>query len=233
LIAVVVTVAGCVPPGPGAPPDVTEVQRTFDRDLDGFADALDPAPDDRNIPADLGSPEAILANPYVAKALAEARSRGLTFEPRTELDSSFDVSGTYAFSATGTNFLMTSDHTGEGRRVAAGTATYTRQAAGLYRALKDQHAAEGDLESAGVIHLRGTSAGFTAYGTGEQTCSNGSPSFSAGIMTGSVDPISGDLVNVVNLSVVVAVMGEGHCNLPGGDHPGGWQVVTGLRLRKN
>ena len=45
------------------------LNRIIDSDGDGFHDAIDPAPNDVNTPADLSSPEKILAHPKVKKPL--------------------------------------------------------------------------------------------------------------------------------------------------------------------
>ena len=53
------------------------LNRIIDSDGDGFHDAIDPAPNDVNTPADLSSPEKILAHPKVKKALKIAKTHGL------------------------------------------------------------------------------------------------------------------------------------------------------------
>ena len=53
-----------------------------DSDGDGFHDGIDPAPKDASNPGDFSSPEKILANPKVKKALAIAKSHGVNMSPQ-------------------------------------------------------------------------------------------------------------------------------------------------------
>ena len=53
-----------------------------DSDGDGFHDGIDPAYKDASNPGDFSSPEKILANPKVKKALAEAKAHGVDIAPQ-------------------------------------------------------------------------------------------------------------------------------------------------------
>ena len=56
----------------------------LDTDGDGFADAIDPAPNDASNPGDFSSPEAIMANAHVKTALAAASKAGFEVAVHTE-----------------------------------------------------------------------------------------------------------------------------------------------------
>ncbi len=212
-------------PGNAVDEDVAvSAQRRVDRDLDGFVDGIDPAPGNPDWPADVGDPEAIMANPLVVQALADARARGLIIDPTAE-PPTFNIAGRYAWERDMASFLLTSDATDEGESVAPGEFSLTWIAPGLYRLSEGHQTEEQSLENRGLIHLRGDPGHFTLYAADRSECGTGRPRYSVSIRDAALDARTGDLIGYVALNVMVAAGGGPVCDIPGGDEPGGWQVV--------
>ena len=58
------------------------IHNLSDSDGDGFIDVADPAPNDASNPGDFSTPEKILANPKVKKALDIAKAHGVDLNPK-------------------------------------------------------------------------------------------------------------------------------------------------------
>lgn len=219
------------PGNPADEDDALSAQERIDRDLDGFVDTIDPAPRDPGVPADVGSPEAILANSWVIQALAEARRQGLILEPTTE-PATFNIAGRYAWEPESARFLLTSDGTDEGEEVAPGGFTLTWAAPGLYRLDESHETEETSLANQGLVHLRGAPEHFTLYVVNRSDCPTGRARYSVSIRDAAIESRSGDMVGYVALNILLATEGRPVCNIPGGDEPGGWQVVVIDRLER-
>lgn len=202
-------------------------QAISDRDLDGFAHAIDPAPDDAAVPAPLGSPEAILAHPLVIAALAEAEARGIEFTIDTALDPTFDIAGSYSWDWRGSEFLASDDRSYEGAEVAAGTQRLQRVTPGLYRSTHGTNAEEDhQLSGASTVYVRGSASHYTAYGVNRALCDYAHPAYAAALTIGSVDSATGDLIDSITLVVNVYADGYPHCGKVGSQVPGAWYVYA-------
>lgn len=206
----------------------------IDRDLDGFDDGIDPAPDDPTVPAAAGSPEAILAHPMVARALAEAEARGLILGPNLTVNPDLELAETYAWLADETRFFLTSNTECEGCRVATGEVSFKKLDTGLYQSQTDHpYAASGAYGGDSMVYVRGAGSQVTVYSVGRHGCDGTDLGYSVSIATALLDRTTREMRDHVKLSVVVAVESGAACGIPGGVEPGAWQVTVKNRLAPN
>jgi hypothetical protein len=224
-------VGGCPAVG-SQPADALDAQRAIDGDRDGFPDERDPAPDDPTNPADLGSPEKILSHPLVTAAIDAVNAAGYTLDLQTAVDASFKLDGAWRWDGNAGVFLRTSSGSHAGAAIAAGTVTYAYVAPGLYReAFNQPQTSTGAIDAhGGITYIRGNADGFTVYSVGRVDGATAADyQCGAKIVSGRLDRATGDLVDLQNLYVIIAVSGAPRGG-PAGDQPGGWLLARYSRM---
>ena len=184
-----------------------------DDDNDGFADVDDPDPLDPDNPGDFSNPEVILANQDVQMALDEFDALGFGFTPSLELEPP-NIAGTYRREVGAGDFIATSNGVNVGGGLAGAEFTITDLGA-LQIATEGFIFDSGDtvianFGSSGTF-IRGSGNDYTIYSTSSTTCTEAGSDFtlfSVDIETGSVEPETGDLINVTGFSLTVATTGE-------------------------
>ena len=184
-----------------------------DDDNDGFADVDDPDPLDPDNPGDFSSPQVILADEGVQTALDEFRDLGFDFAPSLELDPP-SIAGKYRVESGLDEFIATSNGVDVGRPILGQEFTYT-DLGELKIALEGfSFTSDGTIiinfESTGVF-VRGSGNDYTLYLTGSATCIEAGSdftTFAVRITTGSVEPETGDLINIRSFGLTIATSGE-------------------------
>jgi hypothetical protein len=189
-----------------------------DDDGDGFPDAEDPDPFDPDNPGDFSSPEAILASAPIQDAIEAIEALGFEFNPSLAL-SPPNVSGRYRVEPLTSSVLATSSGTGIGSALGGVEFTFISTEP-LLVATVDSFAFAPDgtvifdgrgAERGRGVPIRGGGNRFAIFGVGggSRCVLDGSDvrRFSVSILTGSIDPDSGDLVDQRSLSVTVATEG--------------------------
>jgi hypothetical protein len=183
-----------------------------DDDGDGFADVDDPAPLDSTRPGNFSTPEAILDDPTVQSALAEAEQDGIDIRADTGL-SPPDIGGYYDRSDLAGRFIATSSGTDIGRRLVGSEKRVEQDAnnrittAGVSYTLRKPVTfsfGEGSI-------IRGQGNQFTVYSRIKSTCTEAGSNydtFRVGVTSAEVDPSTGDIQNSRELFVTVDVDGE-------------------------
>ncbi|NND71624.1 MAG: hypothetical protein HKN43_08595 [Rhodothermales bacterium] len=183
-----------------------------DDDGDGFADANDAAPLDNTIPGDFSTPEAILSDPLLQRALSEASDAGVDILTEQGL-SPPDISGYYDLEDSAGVFIATSSGTDIGRRLV-----------GIEQRI-DQ-TPDNEISVASVSHtlgrpvffaivsgsvIRGEDNRITVYSRGKSTCTEAASDFTlfaVGIASSEFDVTTGNLLNTRRISVTVDTAGE-------------------------
>lgn len=205
-----------------------------DADNDGFLNEDDPAPLDAANPGDFSSPEAILADDRIATAIAEVQQAEVGFTPLTGNDPP-DLGGTYRAEEEAGFVLASSSHT-DLNASRAGTQSTFRPVRGETDVWKE----DGFEFASGMTTfafgrrttIRGSGQNFTLYSTSAGRCAQDSGDFTAYqilLRTGSIDPESGDMINVLELHITVATLGvpTQNCQLLGdNEFPGNWVVSS-------
>ena len=193
-----------------------------DSDGDGFNDLVDPAPNNASNPGDLSSPEKILANPKVKKALDIAKAHGVDIAPQL---------GTNPPKLTG---YYHKDY-GTGHTVASESGL--RNGAILYGAEKNVCSEESWYQEKTVeftgsnsekfhyehynAYLRGSGKQFTFYRNETYSCGGGGKGYGVYIFSASLDG-NGNQVNA--RSALVQISGPSNCEA--------WKVRTHDTLGK-
>ena len=206
-----------------------------DDDNDGFNDDVDPNPLDDSIPGDFSTPEAIINNPLMKKALRDARAEGIEIRTDQGLNPP-DITGYYdladlhgTFTATSNGVDVGNSLVGSESRITSKPGNFVDRASVAYTSLEPIAFGIGS----GSI-IRGEGNKFTIYSRGKGTCTEqGSDydTFYVGITSSTLDPSSGDILYSTNISVTVDTAGNltTACadRLAGeGEFTGGWSVIT-------
>lgn len=206
----------------------------LDDDGDGFPDVDDPAPKDPLVPGDFSTPEAILNNPIVKKALVAATAAG--FPVPTELGRNPpDLSGLRVVDELKGHFVATDDKTSLNSTL-VGSEKRTEVHGESIATYSVDYAAGKAISyaiSSGSL-LRGDGDRYTVYSRGKSKCTESSSdhaTYRIGISSGILDPTSGDTTNIISLSVTIADTGKltAACADRGAgttELPGGWSVYT-------
>ncbi len=184
----------------------------LDDDGDGFNDTDDPAPLDNTRPGDFSSPEAILSNPLVRKALDDAELAGIVIRTEQGL-SPPDISGYYVRPDALGTFTATSDGTEIGRRLVGAESRVTS-------------GADNFIDRVGVIYtgtaplgfgleqgslIRGEGNAYTMYTRSKSTCTELGASydrFLVGIVSATLDASMGDILDTTQMYVTIDTAGE-------------------------
>lgn len=210
-----------------------------DDDNDGFADVDDPDPLDPGNPGDFSSPQMILDDEGVQTALDEFRDLGFDFAPSLELDPP-SIARKYRREVGIGEFIATSNGADVGGAEVGAEFTIT-ELGNLQIAIEGFAFILGgeivfESESSGTF-IRGSGNDYTLYSTGSSTCTEAGSdytTFGIAISTGSVEPETGDLINVRGFGVTIATSGEltEVCALrivADVESVGGWSVVERSR----
>lgn len=183
-----------------------------DDDGDGFADKDDPAPLDKSVPGDFSTPAAILNNPLVKQAIDDVQALGYSV-PALTLMNPPDLSGYFIIDDRSSSFPLTSSGSGQGNPMAGiesrmeQSTNNTFENVGVIFTSEERVAF---LISSGSL-IRGKGNEFTLYARGELTCTDEGSDYSTyyiSISSGTLNPLTGDLENNLNLETTVAVRGE-------------------------
>jgi hypothetical protein len=183
-----------------------------DDDDDGFLDDDDPSPKDPKVPGDFSTPEKILADAHVTKALAALKDAGYDLKTHTET-SPPDISGYYRKAEYEGSFVANSGGGGVGRAIAGEEFHEVQTADGRYDSYSLSFSGS-QPTGFGVGRsriVRGTGNEFTIYSTARGVCTENTSNytlFSIGITSGSVDAATGDWVNVLGIGVTIGTTGE-------------------------
>ena len=183
-----------------------------DDDNDGFLDGDDPSPKDPNVPGDFSTPEKILADPRVVKALAALADAGYHLKTHTET-SPPDISGYYRKADGEGSFVANSGGGGVGQSITGEEFREILNADGRYDSYSVSFA-NGSPLTFGLGRsriVRGTGNEFTIYSTAHGVCTENDSNytlFSIGITSASVDPATGDWLGALALGVTIGTMGE-------------------------
>jgi hypothetical protein len=236
--------AGAVNRCPGQPPLDTDGDGEpdacdVDDDNDGFRDPLDPAPLDATRPGDFSTPEKILTDSRVKRALDAIQAKGIAFPTHMEL-SPPDVSGLYTEATNSYKFVATGNNQNVGSvspvgsefRVTLSGSNLVDNAGLLFSG----NSRFSYASSKGSL-LRGAGSSFTTYSYGKETCEAGTAPYSEyGIVIASaVQQANGDWQSVMRLHVTVATEGTytTPCNLGGdSEFEGGWQLNSNPLAKK-
>lgn len=183
----------------------------LDDDGDGFFDADDPAPLDSSNPGDFSTPEAILNDPSVQKAIAEAGARGFAVQTLKGV-SPPDVTGYYNLP----ELTATTESNSSGRNeglLLTGAESRTIQSS-------DNKTTGASVSFSSMVPIafgiskgnliRGEGDRFTTYVRARSTCTEGGADFSVFSVTigsGTVNPITGDIENARRIATTVATEG--------------------------
>jgi hypothetical protein len=205
-----------------------------DDDNDGFRDDDDPAPLDATDPGDFSTPEAILNDPRVRTVLDEIKSEGYEFMTHTELTPP-DLSGFYrAPTATG-KFIATGNGVDVGGALAGWECQLIQPNMNNLSSKSVSYissgVATGYSDSQGAL-IRGQGYQYSAYWRTLGTCTESDSHYnvwSVGIETASIDPASGNIVNLRFLGVTIRTDGtltSACANRSGGNSEivGGWAL---------
>lgn len=201
-----------------------------DDDNDGFADVDDPAPLDASIPGNFSTPEAILADPRVAAAIAAFEDAGYVFPTHTELNPP-DITGYYKQARLANSVVASGDGSSIGQgSVANEQRMVVSEGTSVASALVEYEGGVAVSYSSGSgALLRGQGAEFTKYSRLKFVCTSATPNpiiHYLSITSGSVDS-NGHLVDLLSVSVTVADNGITTCGLLGNQEvEGGWVAST-------
>lgn len=183
-----------------------------DDDGDGFPDGDDPAPLDRSNPGDFSTPEAIIAHPDVAAALAAAREMGAavpTYLERTPAD----VGGYYRVDAGVGSVVAATDGAGVGNAAAGSEQRLSVQdgyVANAYVGFDADDVTTSFGTGQGAL-LRGATDGVSIYSRRVRTCASEGQThrtIGIGILSATLDPDSGSLLDVRELTLAIATEGS-------------------------
>ena len=184
----------------------------LDDDGDGFNDVDDSAPLDNTIPGDFSTPEAIINNPLMRKALGEARALGI--EVRTDQGlSPPNLTGYYVRDDLNGVFTATRNGQSVGfRLVGRETRMISKPGNFIDRSgvvFTDQKPIAFSIGQGSII--RGEGNFFTVYSRGKGTCTEANSdydTFFVAISSSTLDPSSGDILYTTSLGVTVDTDGE-------------------------
>ncbi|MDB3935611.1 thrombospondin type 3 repeat-containing protein [Granulosicoccus sp.] len=184
----------------------------LDDDGDGFSDVDDPAPLDSSIPGDFSTPEAILDNEVIQQALAGAEISGFPVSTETGFNPP-DLTGYYNRVDVAGNFPANSSNFDQGR-------------GWIGAEFRHDQAADNDFNRVSVGYnnnepvlfalgggsvIRGEDNRYTAYSRSAARCTEQGSDyaiFDVSVESATLNLDTGDLENVRQLGVTVAVSGE-------------------------
>lgn len=182
-----------------------------DDDGDGFLDGDDPLPLDAAVPGNFSTPESILADARVRAALEAAAAKGYPLGMSTARTPP-DISGYWAIPDGTGEFVATGDGRGVGQK-RVGTETRRRVDDELVSQVVGV-SFDGPNETSYTIAagniVRGEGSSFTEYSRYKIVCNESGSDFAMygiGLLSGSVEQATGNLVDVRLLSVTVATTG--------------------------
>ena len=184
-----------------------------DDDNDGFNDVDDPSPLDVTIPGDFSTPEAILSNPIVNKALSDAKKQGLDLPTEKDFTPP-NLTGYYRKEGGHGTFIMTSNNRGVGRSLAGSESRITSKENNFIDSASVAFIRSGknvvfELSKGSII--RGKGNDYTIYSRSKTTCTESNSNyetFNIEISSGTLDIANGDMINVKSLGITVDTAGE-------------------------
>ena len=187
-----------------------------DTDGDGFHDGIDPAFQDASNPGDFSTPEKILANPKVKKALAIAKSHGVNMAPQLGKNPP-NLTG-YYHKDIATGSIVASETGAENGAKIAGVEENSCSDGSWYQEKAVEFVESGSERYHKTdynVYLRGSGKQFSYYKLANYSCDRGGSSLGVYIYSGSLDT-NGNQVNV--RSVQVQLSGSSNCEA--------WKVRT-------
>jgi hypothetical protein len=215
-----------------------------DDDNDGFQDEDDPAPLDRKTPGDYSTPDAILGDPRVSAALAAARQAGVEIPAHLERQPP-SVVGYYLKPEGSGDTPATGDGTNVGRKIGGKERRLTRAGDGLIDAAGIEFVAGAPVAfspARGQL-VRGVGNEITVYSRSRAVCTQAGSSYTTltiGITSATIEPATGNWLNVKDLSVTIATAGvltdacstrySGNSELQGGWRAATWPLMQKVEL---
>ena len=187
-----------------------------DSDGDGFYDGIDPAPNDASNPGDFSTPEKMLANAKVKKALDIAKSHGVDMAPQLGTNPP-NLTGYYQKDIGTGRFVATETGVENGATIYGVEKNVCSE--GSWYQEKVVEFTEGSSEKYHYanynVHLRGSGKQFTYYKLSNYSCKGGGTGYGVYILSTSLDT-EGNEVNA--RSVQVQFTGSSNCEA--------WKVRT-------
>ena len=180
-----------------------------DSDGDGFYDGIDPAPNDASNPGDFSTPEKILANPKVKKALDIAKSHGVDIAPQLGTNPP-NLTG-YYHKDDDTGYIVASEIGVDNGAVIYGIETNVCSDGLWYQ----EKGVDFEMSGSEIFHytsynayLRGSGKQFTYYENRAYSCERGGTGYGVYIYSANLDN-AGNQVNA--RSVAVQLTGSSSC----------------------
>ncbi len=183
----------------------------IDDDGDGFNDVDDPAPLDSSIPGDFSTPEAILNDPAIQRALTDSEAAGFPVAAETALNPP-DLTGYYNRDDGAGNFPANSSSFDQGRRWAGAETRFDQEANTSFSRANVSYTGfqpvSFSLTSGSFI--RGDDNRYTTYSRGASTCTEDGSEytiFTVTISSAELNPVTGDIEGFRSISTTVDVEG--------------------------
>ena len=207
----------------------------LDDDNDGFDDTDDPAPLDQNIPGDFYTPEAIINNPLMKKALEITKDQGFNLRTERGLNPP-DLTGYYSIAAGHGVVLLTSN--GESINVrfigreSKITSEPNNKIARVDVGFSNAKPVAFSLAKGSII--RGEGNDFTIYTRGKYSCTDEGSDFNTSyvlISSASVEPLTKNIVGTKRIFLTVATQGEltqvcADSIVADSEYKGGWSFAS-------
>jgi hypothetical protein len=206
-----------------------------DDDDDGFRDGDDPAPTDRTSPGDFSTPEKILADPKVRAALEALEADGVEGPAQHTDKNPPNIDGLYVRASSTGSVVASGNGVDIDQRIVGRETQYVTRSDGTLdsKGVSFESSAPISYELGYGALLRGEGSSFTIYSRTKGVCTEGGAEATRWIVTissGTLDPATGDLLDLRNLGVTVAVAGtmtDACTKRAAGDGAllGGWALI--------